>query len=175
MAIFVEKIEIRERCILAKLFKIYVACSPLASPLGRLGSFPWVLRYGNWTTATEYHGVAILLRRTYCLFSLFRGWGLVRLVYFRTFCRHLFTLGIFNLNFFVKNCWIFCWFLQNVAKFARICWIFAEFLLIFSNFFRDFPKMQQFWENPKIAHLIFVLEMRTFNFRFEKHLIFNFT
>ena len=24
--------------------------------------------------------------------------------------------------------------------------------------------MQQFWENPKIAHLIFVLEMRTFNF-----------
>ena len=33
--------------------------------------------------------------------------------------------------------------------------------------------MQQFWENPKIAHLIFVLEMRTFNFRFEKHLIFH--
>ena len=33
--------------------------------------------------------------------------------------------------------------------------------------------MQQFWENPKIAHLIFVLEMLTFNFRFEKHLIFH--
>ena len=33
--------------------------------------------------------------------------------------------------------------------------------------------MQQFWENPKIAHLIFVLEIRTFNFRFEKHLIFH--
>ena len=33
--------------------------------------------------------------------------------------------------------------------------------------------MQQFWENPKIAYLIFVLEMRTFNFRFEKHLIFH--
>ena len=40
-----------------------------------------------------------------------------------------------------------------------------------TNFSRDFPKMQQFGENPKIAHLIFVLEMRTFNFRFEKHLI----
>ena len=35
--------------------------------------------------------------------------------------------------------------------------------------------MQQFWENPKITHLIFVLEMRTLNFRFEKHLIFIFT
>ena len=35
--------------------------------------------------------------------------------------------------------------------------------------------MQQFWENPKTAHLIFVLEMRTFDFRFEKHSIFIFT
>ena len=52
---------------------------------------------------------------------------------------------------------------------------FAEFLLDLTNFSRDFPKMQQFWENPKIAHLIFVLEMRTLNFRFEKHLIFIFT
>ena len=52
---------------------------------------------------------------------------------------------------------------------------FAEFLLNLTNVSRDFPKMQQFWENPKIAHLIFVLEMRTFNFRFEKHLIFIFT
>ena len=34
-------------------------------------------------------------------------------------------------------------------------------------------KIASFWENPKIAHLIFVLEMRTFNFRFEKHLIFH--
>ena len=51
----------------------------------------------------------------------------------------------------------------------------AEFLLNLTNVSRDFPKMQQFWENPKIAHLIFVLEMRTFNFRFEKHLIFIFT
>ena len=45
----------------------------------------------------------------------------------------------------------------------------------FQEISRDFPKMQQFWENPEIAHLIFVLEMRTFNFRFEKHLIFIFT
>ena len=62
-----------------------------------------------------------------------------------------------------------------VAKFARILLNFVKQL--FDNFFRDFPKMQQFWEkiNPKIAHLIFVLEMRTFNFRFEKHLIFIFT
>jgi len=53
----------------------------------------------------------------------------------------------------------------------------AEFLLNLTDVSRDFPKnlMQQFWENPKIAHLIFVLEMRTFNFRFEKHLIFIFT
>ena len=53
--------------------------------------------------------------------------------------------------------------LQNLPEFA-------EFLLNLTNFSRDFPKMQQFWEilNPKIAHLIFVLEMRTFNFRFEK-------
>ena len=42
---------------------------------------------------------------------------------------------------------------------------FAEFLLNLTNVSRDFPKMQQFWENPKIAHLIFVLEMRA-------HLIF---
>ena len=35
--------------------------------------------------------------------------------------------------------------------------------------------MQQFWGNPKIAYLIFVLEMRTFNIRFEKHLILIFT
>ena len=35
--------------------------------------------------------------------------------------------------------------------------------------------MQQFWEHPKIAHLVFVLEMRTFTFRVEKHLIFIFT
>ena len=48
---------------------------------------------------------------------------------------------------------------------------FAEFLLNLTKFSRDFPKMQQFWENPKIAHSIFVLEMRTFNFRFEKHVI----
>ena len=34
--------------------------------------------------------------------------------------------------------------------------------------------MQRFVENPKIAHLIFVLEMRTFNFRFEKHFNFHF-
>ena len=36
-------------------------------------------------------------------------------------------------------------------------------------------QQQRFWENPKIAHLIlnFVLEMRTFDFRFEKHLIFH--
>ena len=33
--------------------------------------------------------------------------------------------------------------------------------------------MQQFWENPKIAHSIFVLEMRTFNFHFHEHLIFH--
>jgi hypothetical protein len=64
--------------------------------------------------------------------------------------------------------------LQNLPEFAEF---FPEFLL---KTFRDFPKnlMQQFWENdenPKIAHLIFVLEMRTFNFRFEKHFIFIFT
>ena len=29
-----------------------------------------------------------------------------------------------NLNFFVKNCWIFCWFLKN---FCKICQNFAEF------------------------------------------------
>ena len=58
--------------------------------------------------------------------------------------------------------------LQNLPEFA-------EFLLNLTNFSRDFPKMQQFWENPKFARLIFVLEMRTFNFRFEKHLIFIFT
>ena len=34
--------------------------------------------------------------------------------------------------------------------------------------------MQQFWENPTIAHLIFVLEMRTFNFRVEKTFDFHF-
>ena len=44
-----------------------------------------------------------------------------------------------NLNFFVKNCWIFCWFLQNVAKFARMllnfCWIFAKFDHFFFGMF----------------------------------------
>ena len=39
-----------------KLFKIYVARSPLASPWGRLGSIPWVLRFGHCTTP-ESHGV----------------------------------------------------------------------------------------------------------------------
>ena len=34
--------------------------------------------------------------------------------------------------------------------------------------------MQQFGESPEVAHLIFVLEMRTFNFRFEKHFDFHF-
>ena len=62
--------------------------------------------------------------------------------------------------------------LQNLPEFAEFL---LNFLLNLTNFSRDFPKMQQFWENPKIAHLIFVLEMRTFNFRFEKHLIFIFT
>ena len=42
--------------LLAKLFTIYVVCSPLASPLGRLGSIPWVLRFGHCTTP-ESHGV----------------------------------------------------------------------------------------------------------------------
>ena len=62
--------------------------------------------------------------------------------------------------------------LQNLPEFAQFLLI---FLLNLTNFSRDVPKMQQFWESPKIAHLIFVLEMRTFNFRFEKHLIFIFT
>ena len=60
--------------------------------------------------------------------------------------------------------------LQNLAEY-EFCWFFTKF----DQFFRDFLKMQPFWENPKIAHLIFALEMRTFNFRFEKHLIFIFT
>ena len=62
--------------------------------------------------------------------------------------------------------------LQNLPEFAEFL---LNFLLNLTNFSRDFPKMQQFWESPKIAHLIFVLEMRTFNFRFEKHLNFIFT
>ena len=58
---------------------------------------------------------------------------------------------------------------------SECCQNFAFFLNLTKNF-RDFPQMQQFWENraiqnPKIAHFIFVLEMRTFNFRFEKQLI----
>ena len=44
-----------------------------------------------------------------------------------------------------------------------------------SFFWSNLAKIQQFWENPKTAHLIFVLEMRTINFHFEKHLIFIFT
>ena len=59
---------------------------------------------------------------------------------------------------------------QNSGK---ICQGVADFLLNLPNFFRDFPKMQQFGENgpenPKVAHLTFVLEMRTFNFRFKNH------
>ena len=73
--------------------------------------------------------------------------------------------------------------LQNLPEF---CWIFNKF----DQKIRDFPKMKQFWENPKIAYLIFVLEMRTFNLRTnreeytifvlkrpreKKHLIFIFT
>ena len=49
------KIFVRSR-LLAKLFTIYVVCSPLASPLGRLGSIPCVLRFGHCTTP-ESHGV----------------------------------------------------------------------------------------------------------------------
>ena len=52
-------------------------------------------------------------------------------------------------------------------------------MLNLTNFFRDVPKMQQFWENLKIAHLSFVLEMRTFSIfvlkNNEKHLVFIFT
>ena len=62
------------------------------------------------------------------------------------------------------------------TKCCKICQIllnFAEFSLSLTNFSPDFPKMQQFGENPKIAHFIFVLEMCTFNFRFE--IIFIFT
>ena len=65
--------------------------------------------------------------------------------------------------------------LQTLPEFADFLLNFAECLLNLTIFFRDFPKMQQFWENPKIAHLNFVLEMRTFSLRFEKHLIFIFT
>ena len=31
-----------------------------------------------------------------------------------------------NLNFFVKNCWVVFWFLQNFANLPGFCWIFAE-------------------------------------------------
>ena len=62
-----------------------------------------------------------------------------------------------NLKFFVKICWMFCWFfIKNLKNIIRQN--FAEFLLNFDQLFRDFPKMQQFGENPKIAHLIFVLK-----------------
>ena len=45
------------------------------------------------------------------------------------------------LNFFVKNCWNFCWlFIEIIAKFAKFCWIFATSWL---PFFQDVPKMQQ--------------------------------
>ena len=68
----------------------------------------------------------------------------------------------------------FCKFFTKMLQ-INFCQNFADFLLNLTNFFRDFPKMQQFGENPKIAHLIFVLEMRPFNFRFEKKMIFIFT
>ena len=57
------------------------------------------------------------------------------------------VISIFSL----KIAEFFADFLQNhVANFAK----FAEFLLNLTIFWGDFPRMQQFWENPKIAHLI---------------------
>jgi hypothetical protein len=43
---------------------------------------------------------------------------------------------------------------KRKKKKGKCCKKFTEFLLNLTNFFRDFPKMQQFWENPKIAHLV---------------------
>ena len=40
-----------------------------------------------------------------------------------------------NLNFFVKNCWNFCWFFENFCKF---CQNFADFLLNFDQSFSGF-------------------------------------
>ena len=55
-----------------------------------------------------------------------------------------------NLNFFVKNCWNFCWFLKNFAKFARILLNFLLNLAKFwSKFFGIFPKCSIFLKNSE--------------------------
>ena len=57
-----------------------------------------------------------------------------------------------NLNFFVKNCWNFCWFFKEFLQILpEFCWIFCWILLNFHQIFSGFSQTTvTFWNFQKM-------------------------
>ena len=57
-----------------------------------------------------------------------------------------------NLNFFVKNCWNFCWFFKEFLQILpEFCWIFCWILLNFHQIFSGFSQNAAiFWNFQKM-------------------------